>query len=72
MHFTSTVFLSLLAGALAIPTQMGTSDAPTRILAGRAAVRTFPKASGSTTLSKAQSVTGTFDGGMKRFERNSR
>lgn len=34
-----------------------------------AATTTFPSAAGATTLSAAKTVTGTFDGGMKRFGR---
>lgn len=34
-----------------------------------AATTVFPAAAGATTLSAAQTVTGTFDGGMKRFGR---
>lgn len=37
-----------------------------------AATTVFPSAASSTTLSAPMSVSGTYDGGMKRFSRNSR
>lgn len=37
--------------------------------ASAAATTTFPAAAGATTLSAAQTISGTFDGGMKRFGR---
>lgn len=37
-----------------------------------AATTVFPSAASSTTLSAPISVSGTYDGGMKRFSRNSR
>lgn len=37
-----------------------------------AATTTFPSAASSTTLAAALSVSGTYDGGMKRFSRNSK
>ena len=39
--------------------------------ASAAATTTFPSATGTTTLTSPQIVSGTFDGGMKRFQRNS-
>lgn len=49
-------FTALAAGAI-IPLVSG------------AATTTFPTAAGATTLSAPMSVTGTYDGGMKRFGR---
>jgi hypothetical protein len=49
-------FTALAAGAI-IPLVSG------------AATTTFPTAAGATTLSSPMSITGTYDGGMKRFGR---
>lgn len=53
MQLTS-VLVSALLGAVSV---------------SAAATTTFPSAASSTTLSAAKTITGTFDGGMKRFGR---
>lgn len=50
----TTLFVSVVIGAVSV---------------SAAATTTFPTAAGATTLSAAQTITGTFDGGMKRFGR---
>ena len=42
------------------------------ISASAAAITTFPTAAGSVTLSSTKTITGTFDGGMKRYGRGSK
>jgi hypothetical protein len=64
MQFFATVLPLLALGASA----WETSPTPSGI-ERRAASATFPNAAGYSALSKAMTVTGTFDGKMKRFDR---
>ena len=70
MHFTkATLVAALLSGASALVPSPFDNYGVSHVFEKRAASSTFPSAAGSSSLSSPMSVTGTFDGGMKRFDR---
>ena len=70
MQLTSAAIVGLLTVVSAlVPSPFG-RDA-TRSIEERQASSPFPSAGGYSKLSFAMSITGVFDGGMKRFDRGS-
>lgn len=70
MHFSTTAVLAgLLSGTLALVPSPFDHYGVSHTVQRRQASSTFPQAAGTSSLSEPMEVSGTFDGGMVRFDR---